>query len=588
MNNMYKTCLFGLIMATSGLTAYAESSIFAIDAGKLSPPSVVTTMSRTNNALPSFAKIASDVSTDYIKTVPANAVPQTYSRQWKGFWVFNYMVSMILSGDEYERVQYLYFDGDDVYMRMPVLSFEAPGYIKGRKTDKGITFPLPQCVYSYTDYDSGEPVEKQYYVQPLYFDPEFMHYYVSDTGQIESLELTLKEDGTYEWDNYSTITAVDPEDGVEKKFMYKIIGITNQDDEWSGYGDYITVLRPFTDTLSEAPSADATTMIMTLSSADMQVKVNAAQKGADFWVQGLCQYNPEAWAKGSLIGDVLTLPRQYMGIDKDQTYFGYLRGANGEMVWNEILETETLEVTPIEKLEFDYNSSTYTLTARSGISISGGLDDGISIEYMEAPVLKGEQPTLVPDEPVIDKWYDYDPDWSVGSLYVDMQPVSMSGATLDPSRLSWSIDLDWKPYLFSKEVHRYIDEDMTWVPYDYTDNMDIRPEDNLILIRFRRAPEYMVGIRLRYMLDNGTYVYSRTAEVHTDKWAPEMTPEGYGEGSPAEASVKSFHTDSDAAVVERIFTDLTGRRISYAPEHGLYLETVVRADGTKATRKVMR
>ena len=84
----------------------------------------------------------------FITSVPSTAEKVLYSRDWHGFFVLNYLISMIIQGEENERVQYLYFDGDDVYFPTPVLSFEAPSYIKGTKTETGISFPLPQCVCS--------------------------------------------------------------------------------------------------------------------------------------------------------------------------------------------------------------------------------------------------------------------------------------------------------------------------------------------------------------------------------------------------------------------------------------------------------
>lgn len=531
---------------------------------------------------------ANDEAPTYVKTVPETAEAKIYSRDWLGFWVFNYIASFIMQGEEYGRVQNLYFDGDDVYMQYPVLSFTAPGYLKGTKTEAGIHFDMPQCIYTYTDYESGKPVRTDYYVQPLYLDTEFFSYYTSDTGEIEPFDLTLGADGGYYWDNDRTVTAVDPDDGKEKKFMARILGVTNQDDEWIGYGDYRQKLTPFTDELTEVP-ADGETFSMTLQSGEETRTVHAVESGNKLWIKGLCAYNPAAWAKGTIEGETVKFERQYMGIDSDGEYFGYLRGADGKYVYDEFYESETLEVEVLDELVFDYDVVAMTMTARHDMIVGGGLDDEMVLEFTESPVLTWQAKTFVPNIPVITKHYSYDPDWGSGQLIFNIPALSLSGATLDTERLSYRIDRDWEPYVFTTARHTTFDEDMEWIPYDFSNTRDLYVDGDQRTVRYRENFEYMLGVTLRYVTEDGLELFSPTAESHSSKWSEEMTPEGYGEGTDPRvgSGVKAVETVA-VDVVSTVYTDLSGRRLQNAPEKGIYLETRTMADGRRVTLKKVK
>lgn len=569
--------------AASGVTPKLRTA----DAGVLEAKEHLTRIQTTGVSFQQTATRADDDAPEFIQQVPAGAEAKLYSRDWRGFWVLNYLSSFILQGYEDGRVQYLYFDGDDVYYPTPVLSFEAPSFIKGKKTAKGITFNLPQCVYSYNDTENGEPVRKDYYIDFLYYDPDYGHYYTSDTSEVHSLDLTLLEDGSYVWENQDqTITIPDPETGKDVKYMYRICGIVNQDEAWCGWADFQMDLNLFTEeVLSEIPS-EAHTTIMTMTSGDVQKKVNVGFLDDKVWVKGFSEQNPDSWAVGTLKDGTVSFERQYMGIDADEEYFGYLSGASSEMGWNEVLEQPELQVTPLETATFRYDAEAYNLTATTDVIIAGGKECDVTLEFLAKPVLQGQADTMVPSTPVIDSWYNYNPDSGYGRMTFSIPAISVTGAQLDPALLSWSLEIDGEYYEWDPAKHKRFPEAMTWIPYTFTDSDDLIIDGDQRKIYFRKNVEYYAAVRLR-ALDGEEYLTSMYALATTDKFNIEDWP--------ALKDEEGFHTGVitlpggiQNEIVAREYYDLSGRRLHTAPLKGLYIECTVSSDGSRKVSKIIR
>lgn len=505
----------------------------------------------------------------FITKVPDSAVSSLYSREWKGFWVLNYIISFIMQGEESDRVQYLWFDGDDVYFRQPVLSFEAPTFIKGKKTETGITFPMPQCVYSILDYESGEPVRSSYYVQPVYFDTEFLQYYTSDTAEVEPLVLTLQSDGTYVWENTEIDSVENPDTGNTDRYMHRLLGITNQDDQYSGWADYKMELRPFQWSLTEAPVGGKSTL-MTLNADEDSRQMAVVFKDDNVWFQGFSAQHPESWVKGSIdeAGEVV-IPRQYVGIEDDGEYFGYFSGCTSETHYDEYFEQDVKEITPLDEAKFKYTASTFTFTPETDVYVGGGLDYTYDFEYLTNPVITGQEDSLVPMAPVVDSWYNYNPDFGYGRITFSIPPISITGTNLDTDKLSWKLDIDEESYIWDPAKHKRLETAMEWIPWSFTEGDDIRIQGDNGDIRvayFRKAAQSTIGVRLRYEAENGEILIS----------APGC-PEGW-----EYSSVNALGSEQQVKV---ILTDLAGRRLSNVPESGLYLKTVVNANGTTKTTK---
>lgn len=525
-----------------------------------------------NDSMAPWRAAAADEAPEFITSVPAGAETVYYSRDWQGYWLFNYMVTYIMTGEDYGRVATLSFDGDDVYYRMPVLSFEAPSYIKGKRTETGITFPMPQCLYTSTSSEDGQMVRSDYYVQPLYFDKDFIHYYTSDDAEVEPFVLTLQEDGSYVWENSEQTGIVDEKAGVINYYYNRVLGVTNRDDEWTGYADYTTVLNLFTDAPAPAPEKARTT-IMTLSSDGNRRSVKVAFKDNDVWIQGFSSLHPEVWVKGTNTDGRVRFPHQYVGIDADNEYYGYFSGTRGHMEWNDILEQEELVTPPLEFAEFDYNTELYSFTPLTDVMIAGGLDFDTCFEFLHSPFIQGQADSLVPMPAKFGSqdngWWNYNPDFGYGRVIFTIPGISVTGAELDSSRLEWMLSIDGEPYIWEPTRHTHLSEAMEWVPDNFTDGgYDIRIEGDEHVVRFKKLVKDNLAITLRYTTEDGEVFYSEPTEHH---------------------SYESGLTDAAMAAmpVAVVYTDLAGRRLAQAPAKGICLMTEIFADGTRRTVKTI-
>lgn len=577
-----KTTLPILALALCGGISQAASPQTPLTGMKLDLGKKATRIQAHQSTFPAFAATDDDAP-EFISQVPAGAESKLYSRDWRGFWVLNYMSTWILQGYEDGRVQYLFFDGDDVYYPTPVLSFEAPSFIKGKKTANGITFPLPQCVYSYNETENGEQVRKDYFIDFLYYDPDYGHYYTSDAAVTHSLDLTLLPDGSYTWENTDqTIVIPDPETGQEVKYMYRICGIVNQDEAWCGWGDFQMDLNLFTqEPMTDIPT-EAKTTLMTLTAGDLEKTVAVGFLDDKIWIRGMSQENPNSWIEGTLKDGVVTFGRQYVGIDAEQTYFARFSGATSEMGWNDVLDQPELKVTPIEYAEFDYYPETYTLAARTDAIIAGGMECDITIEFLEKPVLRGQADTMVPATPVIDSWYNYNPDFGYGRMTFTAPAISQTGAQIDPELLSWSLEIDGEMYTWEPSSHKKFPEAMTWIPYQFSDKNDVIIDGDSRKIYFRKNVEYYAAIRLR-TIDGEEYLTSLFALAKTDKFNIEDWP-----ALEDELSFVSLPTEGTSEVISHEYYDLSGRRLTNTPAKGLYLDCLINADGSRKIRKIIK
>ncbi len=122
-------------------------------------------------------------------------------------------------------------------------------------------------------------------------------------------------------------------DAEAKQFELKNLLIENsvkeEIDQW-GYYNQMTISKGLLPTYAtvEAPEGLQTEQWTFLAqdrySEDVEAPVNVGIDGNDMYIQGLCEYFPEAWVKGTIDGTKVTFaPGQYFGsIDGDDFFFG--------------------------------------------------------------------------------------------------------------------------------------------------------------------------------------------------------------------------------------------------------------------------
>ena len=170
--------------------------------------------------------------------------------------------------------------------------------------------------------------------------------------------------------------------------------------------------------------------------------------GNDVYFQGVCSYLPEAWIKGTLAEDVVTFAgNQYFG--KYGTY---------EIFFQQ------------EDAVFTYEEATNSFYAEGLIYTYAGTSYA---DYYKDPVItKVEEQTAIPATPIFEGIQDS----GYGDVAVFTIPtVDVDGNGMVTSKLSYQffVNDENTPLTFTTQYYTKLTDDMTVIPYSFTDNYDI-------------------------------------------------------------------------------------------------------------------
>ena len=171
--------------------------------------------------------------------------------------------------------------------------------------------------------------------------------------------------------------------------------------------------------------------------------------GNDVYIQGFSSYIPEALIKGTKEGNTITFPaEQYLG-----TYSGY-------------------DSYFIEEAVFTYDAATDTYTAEGDVySLLGSQYIDV---YATNPVLKGViEKAAMPANPSITGMKNGSYGWYIT---FNVPNVDVNGDGMITSKLSYIIYTDTEgeiaPLTFTPDTHSELTEEMTEIPYGFSENYD--------------------------------------------------------------------------------------------------------------------
>ena len=203
-------------------------------------------------------------------------------------------------------------DGTTVYLKDPISYLKYGSWVKGTLSADGttITVPLGQNLRYVATYDACIAMGA-------------VNFQTGYDASITEVTYTVTE---------TTISL----NGFNS-YAPTLGGFWTDDHTLSGYGDYLTVYTYFDEPEVVTPSAEVIAAAVEYpftatqnGSTAYATTVKVGWDGNDAYVQGLCPYLPEAWAKGTLDPEthVVTFDIQYFGKDSTSPYFltGYSGG----------------------------------------------------------------------------------------------------------------------------------------------------------------------------------------------------------------------------------------------------------------------
>ena len=320
-----------------------------------------------------------------------------------------------------------------VYIKDIVTQAKIGAWVEGTISGSTITIQLPQTVYTF---DQGYSFE----VSKVSYDAEQQWY-------VKSADQTVKL-------NYNAETGAITTPRGKLTTGEDIIGLTYDDDNsWSGYGDWNVALSAVTDELVEAP-ADLTTVTYALTADGYDGSlVQVGFSGDDVYVQG---------------------------IDEVAGYHQYLMSATAEQKYDDYYEKYYTEYTLSDAdITFDYDAATKTLSNSSLFLLNAGKT---SVNYLSIfnKVVEVAATPAAPKEVELYEggWSYYTSGYGWGALDFSMSPADTEGNYILPEKLSYQIYIkvngEVKPLTCSwYDYTRQTVPTMTEFPYGYSDGWNI-------------------------------------------------------------------------------------------------------------------
>lgn len=441
----------------------------------------------------------------------------------------------------YQTVQ-VGFDGTDVYIQG--LSYWMPeAYVKGTLQDGQIV--VPNCQYMGED-DYGY---RNYFMSYVWSE-EDENYVPSDYAlfyyDVETRSIVMDEEYMYAetddptgdtlYDYWYSVTltpgeAVEPEAVevpenlvvTEYKMIATSIGSSSEDD---GNGDNYIIVK------------DA-----------YSTHVMVGFDGNDVYIQGLSEWLPEAWVKGTLSGNgkTVTIPSgQYLG-KYEMELFGV-----SDYLFISAANSETEEY---EDIVFTYDTDAKTFSTAQDVLVLN--DDDDTYEWYNditlTPVVEMAATPATPSVVLITTGGEYG-----ASVQFEIPTVDVNGNEMLTSKLSYVIyvEKDGQAQKLTLEagVYEKLAEDMTEIPYTFTDEWDIYAGGYMIYLN-QGADEISSWTKIGVQS-----IYTGGGERHESEigWY-EIEDEVYEDGI---VGVKSQ--------MSNVIYDMQGRRVS-KPTHGLYI-----------------
>ena len=214
-------------------------------------------------------------------------------------------------------LSFVFAPDNKVYIQRPVSWSYYNGWVEGTLSDDGKTITVPMGQYIAYTYSLEMAVQ----VAMFTYDPERDSYFYNP--DIEEITYTINDDGTISMN------------GTD---VHNILGTMNRafgqnfqylDYEWLQDGDYESVYLPVTEQ-PLTPPEDMPVETYYISSAindgyEWDAYFNAVTvgfDGEDMWLQGISDYLPQAWIKGTREGNTVTFPNtQLLGAYEVLLYF---------------------------------------------------------------------------------------------------------------------------------------------------------------------------------------------------------------------------------------------------------------------------
>lgn len=460
-------------------------------------------------------KVAKAPTGNIIYDQPAGTLKHNLYGVHSGFYVMNNEAK--ISENDGMADDVVFAEDGSVYFKNPLCNLTTNTWLKGTLNTEGnlITVELPQAIY----YQEKDPE----------LDTEEL------TGYIAKMNMTFDESGdpTYVADTVDTNVQFSYENGVitlvNDNSYETILGLTDEDGSWYGYGDYAKSYEELSDAVVTPPAAALASakeykMIFVGDDDDETAVtydgtvVKLIKDGDDIYLSDLGGKDDGVYIKGTVADNKLTIPSyQYLGVPEGSLYhlFGdaftwsktYWEG------WGYIESTDVAN--DGMALDYDADTDTYTTNEDKILGINYGKNDVYTAVEYKKPVLSPYVSVNgAPAKPTITSVLDYGDEnktYTYGKMVFSLTNTTPDGDFLNPYRISYSIYLDDEVFEFWPDSYPYVEEEMSRVPYNFIDSWDIYSKGPQRTVYIYATGYQKVAIQEFYEGTDGVTYYSEPA-----------------------------------------------------------------------------
>lgn len=302
------------------------------------------------------------------------------------------------------------------------------------------------------------------------------------------------------------------------------------------------------------PPADAEQMLYNFQGHDTYVdkdktfEVFVVIDNNDVYVKGLSEYLTDGWVKGTIADGVATFPAAYMGIFE---------------FWGDAYELN------FDGAVFTVNDDASVLTAPDGYTTS--VEGEVLDEFINVTLTKAVAEIATPATPTITEFTEDD-----YGHYVKMTipAKDVDGNDIFAALLSYQLLVDrngeQSVYEFTTDNYEFLEENMTVVPYNFTDYYDIDVAGKQVYIYGDDIDEWnAIGVKSIYTVGDKSRE-TRESEIFWYQLKP--------------TAISEVNTNN---VVETNYYDMQGRKVD-ASATGLLIMQMRMQDGTTKAIKVIR
>lgn len=538
-----KKILYLLAATALAGTTYAQSITFKKDWGQIlsvqKAPYVKHLMTQRRHNAP--ARVTESQTADDI-IYSAEGEKRSYYRKTTAYFVAAGSVQQAKM--EGSACNIVLGDENKVYVYNPITQYDTYSYIVGQRDGDTITFHTPQIV----DVQYNEDYTESTNIYATKFRKKKLSA-TSYTFVADSVNTDLKY--VIKGDSISLVGG----DSI-------MLALANAEGTWGGYGNAGDVLRKFTDTTVEVP-ADAEELTYAMKCSDGTGKgVSVVFKDNDIYIKGIASAHPDSWVKGNIVGSTITIPSmQYLGLNETYGYYFYLAGAKRKEVYDPSDDVTYIEYELVPNITMTLEEKSRTF--KTDLSLLYNAGNGIlsyDAAYDSPEFSPFNDVATTPATPIISTYMEYNEDAGYGGLIFTLPTEDVNGNWINPEKMKYIIYGDDKAYEFTTDLYTGIEENMTEIPYSFTDDLDFTLQDGEHIVYLYEGGFSKMGVQSVY----------------------------YGGGERTVSPIVYQTSDGikvkTSVPVTTEFYDLQGRRLTN-PTLGLTIMKAIYADGSVKTIK---